>query len=151
MKHLKLFSTDAAYQTFKDSEDYILPNVSYIEENRYVKFNANVESAQIYNMNSFDDRKKLYEYLKSISDTLTEDVQPLSPEIIIDGYDVYYPDNNISKLPCTEVRLSNFDGCEFEISGIIKDHDFGDNQIYDFMYCICVYGPDNDYMLSILD
>lgn len=42
MKYLKYFTNESDYQTFKDSEDYILPNVSYVEENAIVMFNPNM-------------------------------------------------------------------------------------------------------------
>jgi hypothetical protein len=38
MKHLKLFANEADYQAFKGSEDYVLPNVSYIVETEDVSF-----------------------------------------------------------------------------------------------------------------
>ena len=31
MKHLKLFETEAQYESFKSGSDYVLPNVSYVE------------------------------------------------------------------------------------------------------------------------
>lgn len=39
MKYLKLFNQDAEYQQFKESEDFVLPNVSFVEETKVVKFN----------------------------------------------------------------------------------------------------------------
>lgn len=45
MKYLNLFKTEVEYIQFKDSEDYVLPNVSYVEENGKVGFNPNVEPA----------------------------------------------------------------------------------------------------------
>lgn len=42
MKHLKLFNDVASYDAFKNGEDYILPNVSYIEETESVEFNPYV-------------------------------------------------------------------------------------------------------------
>lgn len=32
MKYLKVFNTESEYQTFKDGDDYVTPNVSYIKE-----------------------------------------------------------------------------------------------------------------------
>ena len=38
-KYLKLFNEDAEYQQFKETEDYILPNVSYVESDNVVYYN----------------------------------------------------------------------------------------------------------------
>lgn len=43
MKHLKRFKTEVGYTQFKDTENFVLPNVSYVEETKDVKFNPNVE------------------------------------------------------------------------------------------------------------
>ena len=39
MKYLKYFETEAAYIAYKNGSDYILPNVSYVEENNIVSYN----------------------------------------------------------------------------------------------------------------
>ncbi len=39
MKYLKYFTNESDYQTFKGSEDYVLPNVSYVVEDDKVKYN----------------------------------------------------------------------------------------------------------------
>mgnify|MGYP003290262559 CR=1 FL=1 len=39
MKYLKYFTNESDYQTFKGSEDYVLPNVSYVVEGDKVKYN----------------------------------------------------------------------------------------------------------------
>jgi len=39
MKYIKVFNTESDYQTFKDEEDYVTPNVCLIEENNTVSFN----------------------------------------------------------------------------------------------------------------
>lgn len=56
MKYLKYFTNESDYQTFKDSEEYILPNVSYIVEGDKVEYNANIETDIII---KYQDRKKL--------------------------------------------------------------------------------------------
>ena len=38
MKYLKQFANQSDYQTFKDSEDYVLPNVSYVVETNGVSY-----------------------------------------------------------------------------------------------------------------
>jgi hypothetical protein len=40
MKHLKLFNDAASYDAWKASEDFITPNVSYIEDGKKVEFEA---------------------------------------------------------------------------------------------------------------
>lgn len=42
MKYLKQFANQSDYQAFKESEDYILPNVSFVEEINGVEFNPYV-------------------------------------------------------------------------------------------------------------
>ena len=39
MKYLKKFNVASEYDVFKESEGYILPNVSYVVENERVNFN----------------------------------------------------------------------------------------------------------------
>ena len=38
MKYIKKFETNADYQTFKGSDDWIMPNVCSIVENEVVKY-----------------------------------------------------------------------------------------------------------------
>ena len=45
MKYLKYFKQSSDYQAFKDSEDYILPNVSSIVETESVEFSPYVPPA----------------------------------------------------------------------------------------------------------
>lgn len=40
MEYLKIFSSESDYQTFKEGNDWITPNVSIIEENKGIKYNA---------------------------------------------------------------------------------------------------------------
>lgn len=49
MKYLKYFTNASDYQTFKDSEEYILPNVSYIEDSNVVMYGPAVKTLT-YNM-----------------------------------------------------------------------------------------------------
>lgn len=42
MKYLKLFENTASYEAYKASEDYVLPNVSYITETKSVGYNPYV-------------------------------------------------------------------------------------------------------------
>ena len=43
-KYLKLFNQDAEYQAFKETEEYILPNVSYVEDINVVYYNPYTEA-----------------------------------------------------------------------------------------------------------
>lgn len=45
MKYLKYFTNASDYQAFKESEDYILPNVSYVENSDVVMYGPYVEPA----------------------------------------------------------------------------------------------------------
>ena len=38
MKYLKYLQTSNDFESFKNSEDYVLPNVSYIEETKGVSY-----------------------------------------------------------------------------------------------------------------
>lgn len=39
MKYIKKFRTESDYQTFKQSSDWVTPNISYMEEEKGVKYN----------------------------------------------------------------------------------------------------------------
>lgn len=43
MKHLKLFNDAASYEVWKNGEDYVAPNVSYVEENGTIFYEAEEE------------------------------------------------------------------------------------------------------------
>lgn len=43
MKYLKLFETEAGYASYKNGSDYVLPNVSYVEENDTVFYESEEE------------------------------------------------------------------------------------------------------------
>lgn len=47
MKYLKLFETEAEYTQFKNSEDYVLPNVSYVDNSNVVMYNPNAASVSL--------------------------------------------------------------------------------------------------------
>ena len=40
MKHLKLFETNSQYEAYKNSDDFVLPNVSYCKYEGAIKYNA---------------------------------------------------------------------------------------------------------------
>ena len=43
MKHLKLFDNAASYEVWKNGEDYVTPNVSYVEENDTIFYESEEE------------------------------------------------------------------------------------------------------------
>ena len=49
MKYLKKFNQASEYEVFKESEDFITPNVSYIVDGSEVKFGPAVKPL-VYNM-----------------------------------------------------------------------------------------------------
>ena len=48
MKYLKLFETEALYDAFKEGDEYLLPNVSYIVETNSCEFQPYVEPPKEY-------------------------------------------------------------------------------------------------------
>lgn len=59
MKYLKQFANESDYQAFKESEEYITPNVSYVVENSGVSFSPYVAPPPIAvgDIAYFDDSK----------------------------------------------------------------------------------------------
>lgn len=49
MKYLKYFEEASAYEAYKNGSDYVLPNVSYVENSDIVMYNPNV-APLVYNM-----------------------------------------------------------------------------------------------------
>lgn len=43
MKHIKFFENITQYESYKNGSDFVLPNVSYVEELKGISFNPNVE------------------------------------------------------------------------------------------------------------
>ena len=43
MKHLKLFDNAASYEVWKNGEDYVTPNISYVEENDTIFYESEEE------------------------------------------------------------------------------------------------------------
>ena len=60
MKHLKLFNDVASYEAWKTSEEYVLPNVSYIEEVKGVAFNPKLRYLIKAVCNATSDNMKLF-------------------------------------------------------------------------------------------
>jgi hypothetical protein len=55
MKYLKYFNTTTEYDQFKSGSDYVLPNVSYIEELKDIKFNPKLRYLIKAKYNATDD------------------------------------------------------------------------------------------------
>lgn len=58
MKHLKLFNLESEYTTYKNSSDFIKPNVSYVTESKRINYSANVlptyTISTTFNVESFE-------------------------------------------------------------------------------------------------
>ena len=52
MKYLKYFTNESDYQTFKESEDYVLPNVSFVENSDVVMYNPELQTPSVFIINS---------------------------------------------------------------------------------------------------
>lgn len=50
MKYLKYFQTESEYTTFKESSDFVLPNVSYAVDSTNIFYNPHTEAVISYNM-----------------------------------------------------------------------------------------------------
>lgn len=60
MKYLKKFNTESEYNSFKDSDAFIEPNVSHIKENHSVEYNSNKPKQITY---QFDLRDASWEFV----------------------------------------------------------------------------------------
>lgn len=102
MKYLKLFENTTSYEAYKASEDYVLPNVSYVENSDVVMYNPNTAQQLIFDASIYEDRKALYDLLSNNIDKASytndegfeSDYAVSIPEITIfnlwSGYDVTY-------------------------------------------------------------
>lgn len=90
MKYLKYFQQDSEYTQFKNSSDYILPNVSYVVADDFVNYNAYVIEKIIMQVgNQYPEiverlRSMVNKYLpSSISNTINDMINdPEAPEYI---------------------------------------------------------------------
>jgi hypothetical protein len=73
MKHLKLFNDIASHEAYKNSEDYVLPNVSYVEENKIVIYEPSV------------DLTANYLTIEALEDGLTASLSTNACQYCIDG------------------------------------------------------------------
>ena len=82
MKYLKHFETSAQYDAFKDSEEFILPNVTYVVENSNVYYQPYVEPVSPNYVLTFDvqnisqETKILHDYaLSAFSSMIVDGVE----------------------------------------------------------------------------
>lgn len=54
MKYLKLFNSTTEYDTFKNGEEYILPNVSYVANDKVVMFTPAPKEDIVFSYNACD-------------------------------------------------------------------------------------------------
>jgi hypothetical protein len=64
MKHLKLFNDAASYEAWKNSENYILPNVIFSEETGVVYEAVKETVKTVFYIDNPEDIKELYLYLE---------------------------------------------------------------------------------------
>ena len=74
MKYLKYFQQNSAYQTYKESDDYILPNVSYVEETKRVWYDPWVNLLTVN-----------YLTIEALEDGLTASLSINACEYCVDG------------------------------------------------------------------
>lgn len=131
MKYLKLFETETDYNQFKDSEDYVLPNVIFSEETGVV-YEAVKVMKTVFNRESYDDRKELYDLIfnKVLWDELSTPIylyHPTYDETVTINYCMY-----------TGASIEDFEyGDSVYISGIGQG---GDPAYYRIE-------PENDYAI----
>lgn len=141
MKHLNLFKTVAEYNQFKDSEDYVLPNVSYVEETEEIGFNPYVEPASpnivcIYDVTDVAQETKLCsEYVTCIT------------TIIVDGeekeFEQYYQFDTVGK-HTVEFVIDDNAKYWFDEQGNYYPYHF-------FVNCVCLISielPDYTYAIN---
>lgn len=55
MKHLKLFETTQEKETWKNSDNYIIPNVIYVNENDVIEYNSNVQLLSLQTFTAYPE------------------------------------------------------------------------------------------------
>ena len=75
MKHLNLFENEALYEAFKSGSDFILPNVSFVEDVRKLYYNPYIMS----------DMRDSYLTIEALEDGLTASLTYNSCEYCVDG------------------------------------------------------------------
>jgi len=74
MKHLKLFNDTVSYETWKNSEGFVLPNVSYVEETKGVSYEPYVP-----------DMRDNYLTIEALEDGLTASLSKNACDYCVDG------------------------------------------------------------------
>lgn len=150
MKYLKLFKTETEYNQFKDSENYVLPNVNLISENNELIFNPNVEAASpniicTYDVTDISRETRLTsEYVSSITTMIVDGV-----EMDFDNYyqfdsnglhivEFVVDDNTINVWEennyATDYRM--FSGCDTLICAELPEV-FSNYEIYGELFAFC--------------
>ena len=76
-KYLKYFNEDAEYQQFKDSSEYIEPNVSYVENRNVVYYHPFVVETRVvctYNVTDITNATQLCKYVTGFTSMEIDDV-----------------------------------------------------------------------------
>ena len=88
MKHLKLFQVESEYNSYKNGSDYVLPNVSYVEETKSVWYDAlksfGHEVGDICLANANGDKK----FIK-VGESIPDGYEPIGVVVIPSSHDVY--------------------------------------------------------------
>ena len=120
MKHLKKFNEISEYDTFKNSSDYILPNVSYIVEDNSVCFENETKKEQYNRVFDVDllilddlgtenlSNTKFTELFNIINTRLLKDKKTIiSTNLTLQDLAVQYDDRVMSRL------IGNYTICRF--------------------------------------
>lgn len=87
MKHLKYLQTANDFEAFKNSANYILPNVSYIKETEGVSFEPYIPSVEVGDIclaNANGDKK----FIK-VGESIPDGYEPIGIVVIPSSHDVY--------------------------------------------------------------
>lgn len=62
MKYLKQFKQASEYEAFKAGDEYITPNVSYVEDGN-LYYNPAKSVKTMFNVSLYEDRKEMYDLM----------------------------------------------------------------------------------------
>ncbi len=72
-EYIKLFKNHTQYETYKNSADYVIPNVSYCEQQDEVHYNPWVETRLVCKFNVDESDLKLYLYFDDFPQNVCDD------------------------------------------------------------------------------
>lgn len=154
MKHLKYFDEISEYDAFKDSSDYVLPNVSWIEATKSINFNGVVLNLiELYPNYSYPEvAQNLYniftKYCERLGHSVTNSFSNIrngSVSVIIDTHPIeqslyfvytYMPTENveIQKLDADDVTYINSLVLNYkqyrEVCNYVSFNEYGDGISY---------------------